>query len=243
MIKKLKYILAAVFVSLTSSVAWGQEGYVEIDTTFSKTVQVRPTEHLLGVRYSYEMTGVHFAPVLKASRVNTFRNLAVLYTYYHNLWDVWSYFGIQFGAKYCEYGFTSEYNINNMDQTITAIEIPLRTQLKYDVGKHLRFMLDIGGFAGYRLQTSKPAGFDQFDQRWDYGALGGGGFALKFHPFELHIEVLYQYSLAFLVEIKLYESSNHLNTQMIIHLKQFVIYILRHSNNCLPCYVRLPFLL
>lgn len=200
MIKKFKYILAVVFVSLISSVTWGQEGYVEIDTTFSKTVQVRPTEHLLGVRYSYEMTGVHFAPDLKASRVNTFRNLAVLYTYYHNLWDVWSYFGIQFGAKYCEYGFTSEYNINNMDQTITAIEIPLVTQLKYDVGKHLRFMLDIGGFAGYRLQTSKPAGFDQFDQRWDYGALGGGGFALKFHPFELHIEVLYQYSLAFLYE-------------------------------------------
>ncbi len=199
MIRFLRHIFViALFIAIGTSAARAQGGFVEIDTTFSKKVNVRPTEHLLGVRYSYEITGVHFAPDLKAEQVHTYKNYAILYTYYHNLWDVWSFFGIQFGAKYCQYGFTSYYNIDNMDQTLTAIEIPLVTQLKYDVGKHLRLMLDIGGFAGYRLSTDNPKGFDQFDQRWDYGAQGGGGVALKFHPFELHFEVLYQYSFAFL---------------------------------------------
>ena len=199
MIRFFRHILIiALFVTVGTTAAKAQGGFVEIDTTFSKKVTVRPTEHLLGVRYSYDITGVHFAPDLKAEQVHTYKNYSILYTYYHNLWDVWSFFGIQFGAKYCQYGFTSYYNIDNMDQTLTAIEVPLVTQLKYDVGKHLRLMLDIGGCAGYRLATTNPKGFDQFDQRWDYGAQGGGGVALKFHPFELHFEVLYQYSFAFL---------------------------------------------
>lgn len=199
MIRFFRHILIiALFVTVGTTAAKAQGGFVEIDTTFSKKVTVRPTEHLLGVRYSYDITGVHFAPDLKAEQVHTYKNYSILYTYYHNLWDVWSFFGIQFGAKYCQYGFTSYYNIDNMDQTLTAIEVPLVTQLKYDVGKHLRLMLDIGGFAGYRLSTDNPKGFDQFDQRWDYGAQGGGGVALKFHPFEIHFEVLYQYSFAFL---------------------------------------------
>ena len=87
-----------------------------------------------------------------------------------------------------------------MDQTLTAIEIPLVSQFKYDVGKHLRLLLDIGGFAGYRIGTTNPKGFDEYDQRWDYGALGGLGTAIRFHPFEFHIEVLYQYSFAFLYQ-------------------------------------------
>lgn len=197
---KFKYILLTALLTLFSTTySWGQ-GVVEIDTTFSKTVTVKPTEHLLGVRYSYEMTGVNFAPDLKAKMVHTYKNFALLYTYYHNLWDLWSFFGIQLGAKYCQYGFTSEYNIDNMDQTLTAIEIPLVSQFKYDVGKHLRLLLDIGGFAGYRIGTTHPKGFDEYDQRWDYGALGGLGTAIRFHPFEFHIEVLYQYSFAFLYQ-------------------------------------------
>lgn len=197
---KIRHILLTLLLSLVSiTYSWGQ-GVVEIDTTFSKTVTVKPTEHLLGVRYSYEMTGVNFAPDLKAKMVHTYKNFALLYTYYHNLWDLWSFFGIQLGAKYCQYGFTSEYNIDNMDQTLTAIEIPLVSQFKYDVGKHLRLLLDIGGFAGYRIGTTNPKGFDEYDQRWDYGALGGLGTAIRFHPFEFHIEVLYQYSFAFLYQ-------------------------------------------
>lgn len=197
-LKRKDIILAVVLAFFPAFASWGQAGVVEIDTTFSKEVTAKPTEHLLGVRYGYEITGVNFAPDLKAKSVHTYKNFTVLYTYYHNLWDIWNYFGIQIGAKYCQYGFTSEYNIDDMDQTLTAVEVPLVTQLKIDVGKHLRVLADIGGFAGYRLSTSNPKGFDSYDQRWDYGALGGAGAAVWFHPFEIHIEVLYQYSFAFL---------------------------------------------
>ena len=123
MIRFFRHILIiALFVTVGTTATKAQGGFVEIDTTFSKKVTVRPTEHLLGVRYSYDITGVHFAPDLKAEQVHTYKNYSILYTYYHNLWDVWSFFGIQFGAKYCQYGFTSYYNIDNMDQTLTAIE-------------------------------------------------------------------------------------------------------------------------
>ena len=65
MVKLIRHILLLTLLGLLfSATASGQGGFVEIDTTFSKKVQVRPTEHLLGVRYSYEMTGVHFAPDL-----------------------------------------------------------------------------------------------------------------------------------------------------------------------------------
>lgn len=193
------YILLLGLLSLLMpSKAMGQSGIVEIDTTFSKVVQVRPTEHLLGIRYGYEMTGVMFSPDLTSSRVNTYKNISILYTYYHNLWDIWPYFGIQFGLKYCEYGFTTKYNLLNMDQTYTAVEIPLTTQLKYDVGKFLRLMVDLGGFAGYRIKTTNPDGFDEWDNRYDYGVQGGAGVAIKFHPFEIHIGALYQYSLCWL---------------------------------------------
>lgn len=195
-----KYYIVIIFLmglSLSPKL-FGQSGYFEIDTTFSKVVQVRPTEHLLGVRYGYEITGVSFAPDLKAKSVHSPLNFSILYTYYHNLWDTWSYFGIQTGAKYCKYGYTSEYNIDNMDATFTAIEVPLVSQFKYDIGERFRVLLDLGCFGGYRIGTSIPTGFDNFDARWDYGFLGGGGFALRFHPFEIHIEALYQYSLSWL---------------------------------------------
>jgi hypothetical protein len=67
MIRFLRHIFViALFIAIGTSAARAQGGFVEIDTTFSKKVNVRPTEHLLGVRYSYEITGVHFAPDLKA---------------------------------------------------------------------------------------------------------------------------------------------------------------------------------
>lgn len=190
------YIIVFLILILISKVGFSQVK-VEIDTTFSKDVVAKPTEHLLGVRYSYDITGVHFTPDIHANKVHTSKNIALLYTYYHNLWDSWNFFGIQFGAKLCQYGFTSEYNIKRMDQTFTAIEVPLVSQFKLDLGKHFRVMLDIGGFGGYRIKTTKRR-FSKDINRWDYGALGGGGFALRFHPIEIHIEALYQYSLAWL---------------------------------------------
>lgn len=181
--------------------------YIEDTTSVTKTLKIRPTEHLIGIRYSYAMTGVHFTPDLSEKGVNTPLNFALLYTYYHPLWEVWPYFGIQTGVKYGQQGFTTEYNLDNMDQTITAIEVPLVSVFKIDIKKRMRIMLNIGAFGGYRLNTSKEGGFDCFDKRIDYGILGGGGVAIRFHPIEFHIEASYQYSLSWLYYPEKFSSS------------------------------------
>lgn len=188
---------------------YGQDNVrFEPDTTvITKTVSIRPREHLLGIRYSYAMTGVHFTPDLKQKGVNTPLNFAILYTYYHPLWEVWSYFGIQTGVKYGQQGFTTGYNLDDMDQTISTIEIPFVTQLKFDIKNILRIMVHVGPFAGYRLTTTKASGFDCFDRRIDYGVLGGGGIAIRVHPIEFHIEASYQYSLSWLYHPEKFSSS------------------------------------
>ena len=59
-----------------------------------------------------------------------------------------------------------------------------------------RVLLNLGTYGGYRLSTDKEGGFDQYDQRMDYGVIGGGGFAVVFNPLEFHIEANYKYALA-----------------------------------------------
>jgi hypothetical protein len=197
--KNIIILLSLTLLTFSFSSAYSQEGIkLELDTINVKSKSIKVSEHLLGLRYSYALTGVHFSPDMNEKGVNTPLNFAILYTYYHSMWGIWPYFGLQTGVKYGQQGFTTEYNIDDMDQVLTTIEIPLTSNFKVDIGKYMRVMIHLGAYAGYRLSTTKPGGFDCFDKRLDYGILGGGGFALKFHPFEFHIEASYQYSLSML---------------------------------------------
>ncbi len=218
-------LISFFFAFFCISLSYSQD--VQFDTLEVKRVIV-PKEHLIGLRYSYSLTGVAFTPDLKQSKVNTPLNFALLYTYYHPMWGFMNYFGLQTGVKYGKQGFKTKYNQDGMDQIMTVIEVPLTSQFKFDIGKRFRIMLHLGVFAGYRLDTDREGGFDCFDKRLDYGLLGGGGFAVKLHPVEFHLEASYQYSFSMLYHPEKFSSTgwiysypNQINFSFGVHFKLF----------------------
>lgn len=169
---------------------------LEIENVSIDSVSVKK-EHLIGVKYGFAISGVSFTPDYKPKNIKSPLNLSLLYTFYHPLWHL-NYFGLQTGVKYGTQGLTTEYAPEYLNQTITTIEIPFVSAFKVDVGDYFRILLNVGCFGGYRLLTDKEDGFDEYDRRWDYGLVGGGGIALKLHPVEIHIDCSYQYSFSWL---------------------------------------------
>lgn len=165
-------------------------------------VVVRPVkypEHLIGVRYSFDFTGVSMTPDMEIKGYNSPVNIALLYTYYHPLWSTIDIFGLQTGVKYGKYGFRNgKYEYENFEQVVTYIEVPFVSAFHVDLGEYFRILASLGMFGGYRMATTKENGFDCFDIRYDYGAMGGLGVALRWGRMEFHIEGSFQYSLAFL---------------------------------------------
>ena len=167
------------------------------DFSFLDTVPQKQkffNEHLLGVQYSVDICNVRSSPSVKQSSILTYKNLSVLYTFYHVLWDKMANFGLQTGVKYGSEGYASEY-YPTYGEICTYAEIPLVSQFHLNFSR-FRFLINVGGYWGYRLTTDKEGGFDQYDQRYKYGILAGGGFAMVFYPIEIHLEGNYKFSLA-----------------------------------------------
>lgn len=147
--------------------------------------------HMLGVKYGYNISGVSATPDIGQSRIQAPLNISLLYTYYHALWDYMPNFGIQVGVKYGEEGYASKYE--GYGERYKIVEAPLLSQFRIDVSK-LRFIVNLGGYYGYRLSTDKEGGFDKYDIRHDYGIIGGAGLGIIFKPFEVQFEGNYKYS-------------------------------------------------
>ena len=149
--------------------------------------------HMIGVSYGVTWSGVTSSPKIGQERILTYNNIGVYYTYYHALWDQLFNFGLQFGARHGYEGYTSA--TEGYGETCEILEIPLISQFKIDFSI-FRFLVNLGTYGGYRLSTDKTDGFDQYDQRVDYGLIGGLGLAVVFKPFELHVEGNYKYAFA-----------------------------------------------
>lgn len=161
--------------------------------------QTHKPEHLIGVRYNYGFTGVSISPDLSTKGVSSPFNIAILYTYYNPLWEVYDIFGLQTGIQYSKYGFKNDkYAFKNFEQTVTVVEIPFVSAFHVDLGEHFRILASAGPFVGYRLSTTKSNGFDCFDKRFDYGIAAGLGLGVIVNRFEFHIEGGFNYSLAML---------------------------------------------
>lgn len=149
--------------------------------------------HMIGVSYGVNWSGVNSSPKIGQERILTYNNIGVHYTYYHSLWGQLFNFGLQFGARHGYEGYASTQE--GFGETCEMIEVPLISQFKIDFSI-FRLLVNIGTYGGYRLSTDKESGFDEYDQRVDYGVIGGGGLAVVFKPFELHLEANYKYSFA-----------------------------------------------
>ena len=182
---------------------------IQWDTTI-KVLPVKYPEHLIGVRYDFSFTGVTMTPDMGIKSINSPVNIAVLYTYYHPLWGVYDFFGLQTGFRYTRYGFVNdEYEFENFAQTLSIIELPFLSAFHIDIGEHFRILLSLGPFVGYRFATTKDNGFDCYDIRWDYGIVGGAGLAYIFAKrLELQLEGAFHYSLSMLYHPERMSSSS-----------------------------------
>ena len=160
-----------------------------------------PPYSLIGVQYSYDISGIGFSPDISPKSTMQPINAAVLYTRYMSLWDMMPFFGFQTGIRYTTEGFTSEWQ--NCNGTYKLLEVPLISQFNYRIGP-LRLLVDGGCYYGYRLSvertitddytgtTSISTAFDAKDIRNDYGFIFGGGLGFIVGPVELHLEATYK---------------------------------------------------
>jgi hypothetical protein len=146
-------------------------------------------EHMLGVKVSYNLSGINITPKAAVSSINTKNNFSLVYTYYHDLWKGMPYSGFQAALSYEEQGFM----LDGERYDYTLVKLPLVSQFHIDFWK-MRLLVNLGGYAGYRLKSS--SGFGEDDYRIDYGFLAGTGLAFALKPMELHIEGNYHHSFS-----------------------------------------------
>ncbi len=183
--------------------------YILILLLFSTSVAAQKNEHLIGVRAAYNISGLDTRPDIEAKSVKTYGNYSVVYTYYHNLWDMIYYFGFQTALSKSEQGFT----VGEVTTKYEVYSVPFVSQFHIDFWK-MRLLINAGGFGGYRYKksVSDGTGFDGHDYKIDYGFIGGAGLAFVVKPFELHLEGNYHYSLSYLHSPKKYSETEHFFT-------------------------------
>ena len=199
--RKTAVIILLAFASLVASAQNG-EGFNPFtqdelsiliqDSTVKEEARFKPVG-MLGIRGSYQINNVSSSPDIGQSPLNTYRNISLVYTYYNSLWNMMNNFGFQIAAKYGEWGFNSSYLES---EHLTYAELSMLSHFHFDFSR-FRFIVGAGPYAGYRLNSLKENdSWDKYDNRFEYGLMGGAGFAVIFGRFELQLEADYQYSLS-----------------------------------------------
>lgn len=193
-------LMTVAFILFPAAVQ-AQEGVFEtkaIDTVKTHTVKV--PEHLIGVRYSVAVSGTFTSKTVEQKMLVNPMTFELLYTYYHPLWGYIGCFGFQTGIRYTGGGLKIEKYYEELNQTYTALQVPVLSAFHFDIGKHFRIPLSMGPYVGYRLNTDKEGGWDCFDERFELGVEIHGGAALRFGIFEIYFEAGFQYCLSFLYD-------------------------------------------
>ena len=178
------------------------------DSTATRVDRHKPVD-MIGVRYSYQINNVSSSPDIGAHPVGTYNNYSLVYTHYTSLWNMMPIFGVQAAAKYGEWAVNSDYL---EPEHFKIAELSLLTQVHFDFSR-FRFLAQIGPYTGYRLATLKENdSFDKYDNRFDYGLMGGIGFGVMFGRFEFQIEGNYQFSLSSIYHMNKYSDEYWLNT-------------------------------
>ena len=218
--RRLIILIIALIGSCFTLKAQSKNEHLQIDTIKINNRVYKPNEHLIGIRYGIAFTNIISSPNLKPKSVFSPVNVAITYTYYQAMWGYLDYFGLQTGLKYGSHGYTTLANIGGIDQTITSLELPILTAFSFDVAKdRLRILASLGMFLGYHLTTTREKGWDCYDNRFDFGVLGSVGLGVKIHPFEIHLEFGYQYSMIPLFDQQRQSSIYWLD----IHTSQFFL--------------------
>ncbi|MBP5505252.1 MAG: hypothetical protein J6X89_04025 [Bacteroidales bacterium] len=159
-----------------------------------KPVKKFHSTHMVGVRYGVSLATAKFSPDLRPGKVLLFNDYGIVYTYYNDLWDMLDNFGTQLIARVGHEGFTTEYDVPDMQYTVA--EVDLMTNLRFNI-KSFRLLANVGPYAGYRIANNRASGEWLYtDNRFDYGLIFGGGAGISMGPFEFQLETNYKWGLS-----------------------------------------------
>lgn len=172
--------------------------------------------HMVGIKYGYAISSVNFKHTKMHTSIKSPVNVGVYYTYMHSLLGRMPYFGIQTGLALTQVGYThvteaSENVFEEAPQVYDAVELPLLSIFRADI-QRIRLMLGIGGYLSYIYGTDLPDGIPSTTKKENFGIMGQAGIAVKFHPFEIHLEAGYKYGLTPFLDHKLYSDDQWIYT-------------------------------
>lgn len=222
--RKSIYIILALFFCLGLNARQAENEEMP-DSTFINRFKVLNDYSLIGIQYGAALSSGSFQPVVSQNMVFVPINLGVTFTTYSKMFGYMPYFGLQLGAFYTEdayefamnsKGYPSTFILGAYKARMRVLEIPALAQFHYDFWR-MRLIVNAGPYVGYRMsidreyfnyngkeyptineekQRAYQHAFHPNENRFDYGLKAGGGFALIFDPFEIHITASYKYSLS-----------------------------------------------
>jgi hypothetical protein len=167
-------------------------------------------QHYVGIKGSQGLNSVAALPAFDKRNLSTF-SPGILYRYEHL-----KYAAIQIEANYINKGYIKEIDTIAMTpeitNRITSFELPLMAQGFVRLGQFRPYLspfrpyLTGGVYVGYILERSSQITgeksqkyeFDEYDRRFEYGIIGGGGLGIKIYRFEIQGECRYHYNFSFL---------------------------------------------
>lgn len=167
---------------------------------------------LIGVNYGVTFSNMYFSPS-RHNRIYVFapNYVSVTWTKHCKMFDTLPYFAVVLGAAMGNEGFGFEADretgeTNDFDGatwcSMKVFEVPAMAQIHID-SEPFKFMIDAGVYGGWRqsivrrgpnLDPQWSDSFRDYENRLDYGFLGGAGFALMFDPVEIHFNCLVRWS-------------------------------------------------
>lgn len=182
-----------------------------LDTVNIKKQFITNDYMLIGVEYGVSRNSMMFTPQFKQVPVFFPEYFGVTFTRFGKLVGI-PMFGFQAGIFFGHEGFEFEADkttgavvtINNATKVeMDYVEIPLYSEFHADA-THFRAIVDVGPYAGYRLNIHRSSPFEidpaiidnfvDYENRWDYGIGGGAGFGLMFPPFEFNVKLKARWS-------------------------------------------------
>lgn len=218
---KRKILILLLALSAFSSVGIAEDKAVNTGISIDSTYVVRYRKlndySTLGIQYGATMSSASVQPTRTMEMIFRPINFGITYTTYCKLFGYMPYFGLQMGLLYTQEAYQYKkkddgkypyYVLGATRREMNVLEAPFMALLHYDFWK-MRLMLDVGVYGGYRLNVHRDNypyeslqteyaeyenSFHPKENRWDFGIKAGGGFALIFDPFEIHITAAYKYS-------------------------------------------------
>ncbi len=158
-------------------------------------------QQYFGVRGGYAISGVNFNPYRQETTISgvDFGLACKLYT--------GRYMGMQAELNMVQKG----YEARDTTYAASAIELPAMAQGHLKFGA-FRAFINAGFYMSYLLKedtkyenssgisVTESYTFQDRDNRFEYGVIGGGGLGLEFSRFELQGEFRYQYGMNFWIK-------------------------------------------